>query len=104
METVRAALGLEEGYLLPWSIVGCQAVNPYRDGPRSLLTCPVREAIYQCEVIGPHTRHRWSDHTISHERFGNGYSCRAIGDGRDADGRLLVPGLWRTPVHVVGVR
>ena len=78
-EEIRAALGIKEGYLLPWRIVGCQVVNPHE--AHQLLTCPVRESVHQCEVIGPHEVHQWSDHTISHERFGNGYSCRAIGDG-----------------------
>lgn len=89
---VRAALGQQEGYLLPWWVFGCQVANGNIGRVRRLLTCPHHEAINQCEVIGPHTIHRWSDHTISHERFGNGYGCWQIGDGRDSAGRLLIPG------------
>lgn len=96
---VMAQLGQNDGYLLPWSIVGCQVVNPYE--AHQLLSCPVWESIHQCEVIGPHKVHRWSDHTISHERFGNGYACWSVGDGRDADGRLLVP--RGASLHMVGV-
>jgi hypothetical protein len=99
---VMDQLGQEDGYLLPWSIVGCQVVSP--GAVRRLLSCDHWEAINQCEVIGPHKVHRWSDHTISHERFGNGYACWSIGDGRDSAGRLLMPGGYRgTALHVVGV-
>lgn len=73
---IRAALGHPDGYLLPWTVAGgCQLVSrPYRD----LLTCPARESRWRCEVIGPHTRHRFSDHLVRHERAGDGYSCRSI--------------------------
>lgn len=33
---------------------------------------------YQCEVLGPHVRHRVSDHTIAHNRRGNGFHCSEI--------------------------
>jgi hypothetical protein len=79
-QAIREALDMSDGYLLPWRVFGCQVANPHR--ARLLLTCPYREAIHQCEVIGPHTRHRWSDHLVCHERAGNGWSCRSIGDGR----------------------
>ena len=69
---VRATLGQQEGYLLPWWAFGCQVANGNIGRVRRLLTCSHWEAVNQCEVIGPHTEHRWSDHTISHERFGNG--------------------------------
>lgn len=98
-EQIRTALGIGDGFLLPWQIVGCQYAHPY--DAHKLLSCPVWESIHQCEVIGPHTNHRWSDHTISHERFGNGYGCWQIDDGRDAAGRLLIPGGAR--LHVVEV-
>ena len=96
---VRNALGLAEGYVLGWRATGCQLVSlEYR----RLLTCPYREARWQCEVIGPHTVHRWSEHLKVHERMGNGYPCGHVGDltlaelyGRDPAGP--------TPLHVVGV-
>ena len=80
IEAIRTELGLAEGYLLPWRAFGCQIVDPA--GVGDLLSCPAREAIHQCEVIGPHTQHRWSTHTIAHERAGNGHSCAAVGDGQ----------------------
>lgn len=79
---VRDQLGLTEGYLLPWRIFGCQAANGNLTRMAELLTCPYREARWQCEVIGPHTRHRWSEHLQAHERAGNGWGCNAIGDGQ----------------------
>lgn len=83
-EAVRAALGLDEGYLLDWRTAGgCQLVNGAHY--RRLTTCPYRESIWGCEVIGPHTRHRWSEHLMVHERVGNWYSCRAVGDMTLAD-------------------
>lgn len=33
------------------------------------------DSIFLCEVIGPHERCRVGEHTIRHERAGNGYSC-----------------------------
>lgn len=35
-------------------------------------------SVYQCEVIGPHEKHRIGDHTITHSLQGNGYTCVAI--------------------------
>lgn len=76
---VRAALGASEGFLLPWRIAGgCQLISSRY---RSLLPCPYREAKWQCEVIGPHTRHDWSIHLIRHEQSGNGWRCGAIDAG-----------------------
>lgn len=97
---VLTALGTHDGYILDWRIAGgCQYVNP---GLRKLLTCPFREARWQCEVIGPHKRHRWSGHLMVHERVGNGYSCRSIGDMTLDD---LYEGLDPSPVvyHGIGV-
>jgi hypothetical protein len=74
---VRAALDQPDGYLLGWRATGCQLVSPQY---RALLTCSYRESLWRCEVIGPHERHRWSDHLIVHERIGNGYACEAVGD------------------------
>lgn len=79
-QAVRDALGQSDGYLLDWRLTGCQLVSREY---RALLRCPYREAIWRCEVIGAHTRHRWSEHLIAHERMGNGYSCASIGDGSD---------------------
>jgi len=76
---IRAALGLAEGYIPSWRMVGgCQLTN-FRYA--ELLTCPYREAVWRCEVIGPHTVHRWSDHLVRHERQGNGWSCLTIDRG-----------------------
>lgn len=36
------------------------------------------DQIYKCEVIGPHERCQVGEHTIIHERLGNGHSCSAI--------------------------
>lgn len=79
MDSVRSALGLDEGYLLPRlrRIHGCQMTNSFY---ASLLPCPYREALWQCEVVGSHTKHRWSSHLIKHERAGNGWACSAVGD------------------------
>lgn len=35
-------------------------------------------SVYQCEVIGPHEKHRIGDHTITHSLQGNGHSCEQI--------------------------
>lgn len=94
---VRAALGQDEGFILSWRHTGCQLVSyEYRQ----LLTCPYKESIWQCEVIGPHTVHRWSDHLKVHERIGNGYLCQAVGDAtlRDLYRKVDRP----TPLHMVG--
>lgn len=97
---IRRLLGLQEGHLLDWRSTGCQLVSREY---RALLTCPYREAIWQCEVIGPHTQHRWSDHLQVHERIGNGYLCSSIRDmtlaelydrpGRELPTKLVVIGL-----------
>jgi hypothetical protein len=43
------------------------------------LECPVREGGgFQCEAQGPHEWHVWGDHTVLHERWGNGNSCLAV--------------------------
>ena len=75
-QAIRAALGLAEGYLLDWRHTGgCQLVSATFS---QLLPCPHREAKWQCEVVGSHTRHRWSDHLKLHERAGNGWHCSAV--------------------------
>jgi hypothetical protein len=84
---VTATLGRPDGYLLGWRPTGCQLVSL---AYRRLLPCPHREGIWQCEVVGPHIEHRWSDHLKVHERLGNGHSCRAIGD-------LTLADLYRRP-------
>lgn len=46
-----------------------------------LLVCPHRESGgYQCERLMPHPddKHFFGQHTIEHDRAGNGYSCRAF--------------------------
>lgn len=49
---------------------------------QAVLTCDYQEGGgKQCERLDPHTyEHKWTDHLISHEQFGNGYSCRGIGN------------------------
>lgn len=89
-QAVRAALGLSDGYILDWRSSGCQLISHKY---RSLLSCPHHEAIWQCEVIGPHTTHRWSGHLIAHERAGNGWSCQVI-DRRSNDTQAT---WWRLP-------
>lgn len=85
--SITAALGVTDGYILPWHLFGgCQVVSHRY---RRALSCPEKEAVWRCEVIGPHTRHRWSDHTIAHERYGNGHSCWTVGDPGEALGSML---------------
>lgn len=36
------------------------------------------DQIWKCEVIGEHERCQVGEHTIIHERLGNGHSCEAI--------------------------
>lgn len=87
-QAVREALGQPAGHLLDWRMVGgCQLVSL---AYRRLLPCPYREGIWQCEVIGPHEVHDWSDHLKVHERMGNGYRCSAF------DGVTLAD-LYRRP-------
>ena len=81
------ALGVADGYVLPWwQFHGCQVVS---QAYRRALSCPEREAVWQCEVIGPHGQHRWSDHTIAHERYGNEHSCWTVGAPGEALGSML---------------
>jgi hypothetical protein len=83
------ALGVEDGYLLDWrAFHGCQLVS---QSYKNALSCPEREAVWQCEVIGPHTKHRWSQHLMAHERFGNGHSCASVGDDFKAAMTRLYP-------------
>jgi len=93
---IRTALGQPEGYILGWRSGLCQVqnVSAYR-----FLPCLHQESFWQCEVIGPHTRHRWSDHLKVHERMGNGWPCSAVGDRTLAD--LYEDRL--TPFHVVSL-
>lgn len=84
---VRHALDLDEGTMWPWWALGCQVSGRTR---RDQMPCPEQEAVWRCEVIGPHTRHRWSNHLIVHERAGNGWACASIGDGVEF-GRRLYP-------------
>lgn len=50
------------------------------NGSLSAQACGSRKAdsIFCCEIIGPHDRCRVGEHTIAHERAGNGYSCTSI--------------------------
>lgn len=36
------------------------------------------DQIWKCEVIGPHERCEVGEHTIIHERLGNGHHCESI--------------------------
>lgn len=94
---IRTALGCPDGYILDWRSGLCQVsdASAYR-----FLPCPYREAHWQCEVIGPHTQHRWSEHLKVHERMGNGWPCSAVGDRTLAD---LYESLRPTPYHVVSL-
>lgn len=49
---------------------------------RAILTCDYKEdGGKQCERLDPHTDdHKWTDHLIAHEQFGNGYGCKGIGN------------------------
>lgn len=87
--STRELLGRKDGHIPDWRrFGGCQMISTRY---RALLSCPEREAVWQCEVIGPHTRHRWSDHLIAHERFGNGHSCWTVGDDLKAAMKRLYP-------------
>lgn len=70
-------------------------------GRRKAIICQIRgdlplqacgapaDQIYKCEQIGPHDKHQVDDHTILHERVGNGYSCRGVQDLIDEHGGFL---------------
>lgn len=94
---IRTALGQPDGYILGWRSGLCQVsdASAYR-----FLPCPHREGMWKCEVIGPHTEHRWSDHLKVHERMGNGYPCSVVGDRTLAD---LYKARRPTPYHVVSL-
>lgn len=94
---IRTALGYPEGYILGWRSGLCQVQNLRAD---EILPCPYRESRWQCEVIGPHTQHRWSDHLMVHERMGNGWPCSMVGDRTLAD---LYEERRPTPFHVVSL-
>lgn len=52
---------------------------------RRLLPCEFTEGGGQrCERLDPHEDddHRWSDHTIRHERAGNGWACSMFTESR----------------------
>lgn len=53
----------------------CPVVDP---AVERYLTCGAHEGIYRCQEIGPHSRHRVSQHTIDHAAWGNGYACSAM--------------------------
>lgn len=53
----------------------CPVMNPIIE---RYLTCDAHEGIYRCQVVGPHSRHRVSQHTIDHAAWGNGYACSAM--------------------------
>lgn len=94
---ILKALGREDGYILDWRTTGgCQLVSSEY---QKLLACPVRESRWQCEVIGEHKEHRWSDHIKAHERVGNGHSCSSVGDGK----AILSAESRPTPFHVIGM-
>lgn len=97
-KAIREALGLGQGYILDWKMAGgCQLVSSTY---RGLLTCSYREAHWQCEVIGEHKEHKWSEHIVAHERVGNGHSCASVGDGL-----AVLSGESRpTPFHMIGMR
>jgi hypothetical protein len=46
------------------------------------------DQIYKCEEIGPHERCKVGEHTIVHERRGNGYSCESVQDRIDKVGYI----------------
>lgn len=47
------------------------------------------DSIFKCEVIGPHEEHKVGQHTIWHERYGNGATCSGVEALRlDPDVRL----------------
>jgi hypothetical protein len=76
--SATVALLAPEGYIPDWRGTGCQIVSAEY---RALLTCPVWEGHWQCEVVGPHTNHQWSQHLMVHERAGGyGQRCEWIGD------------------------
>ena len=48
------------------------------------------DQIYKCEQIAPPGhRHQVGDHTILHERMGNGYACSAVEDQLHNRGGLV---------------
>lgn len=73
-------------------MIVCQVV-----GPEYAEWCDYRESGgMRCEVVGPHRKHYWSEHTIAHERMGNGYSCAAVE-------RALDDNTWKTTTKFVRV-
>lgn len=54
----------------------CQVADP-----GMLTPCPETESGgLQCEVLGEHTVHEVSAHTIRHATIGNGWRCSAIAE------------------------
>lgn len=66
------------------------------------------DQIYKCEQIAPPGhRHQVGDHTILHERMGNGYSCSAVDLMRNLQvsfTRGKAEGQARTSSTTVGAR
>lgn len=54
----------------------CQVADP---GVVDLLPCPHTESVgYRCEVVGEHSEHGLTAHTIAHSLAGNGYACASL--------------------------
>jgi hypothetical protein len=62
----------------------CQVSGPFDEERKTRLPAQCcglpADQIYKCEQIAPPGEHRCrvNDHTILHERMGNGYSCGAV--------------------------
>lgn len=61
----------------------CQVAGPFDENRRTRLPAQCcgepADQIYRCEQIAPPGhRHQVGDHTILHERMGNGYTCTTV--------------------------
>lgn len=71
----------------------CQISGPFDEVRKTRLPAQccglAADQIYKCEQIaGPGHRCQVNDHTILHERMGNGYACSAVEDWIDNHGGL----------------
>lgn len=77
----------------PGQPVICQINGPFDEVRKTRLPAQCcglpADQIYKCEQIaGPGHRCQVDDHTILHERMGNGHSCSTVEDWLENEGGL----------------